>query len=539
MGRVELVTEDLMESAETARNPTADELLDGMERDNARFVDTELVKFSRQLQYLLAQLTTDSARLVVRGNSELNGFETWRLLASRFSLPRTAQDISLLTKVLEFKFRPDHFEQDYGEWETLKARYEKQSGAALPDNILVATLLNKTTGALQQNLRLNVRTMDTYSTVRDVITAYYQPRHIANFRSTDPGGPAPMDIGAMWRKGGRGKLGPHWKGSKGRGKTPCGLKGKGKGKWSPFGMKGKGSGKLSPFDKGKGKGGSGKPAPTAMKGKGKERPRCFKCGQHGHMARDCKNVATVYDETQEYTEETEYDEEENDWTDWTGAVTYDDWSYGDDYDYYQEPYWSEDSNWWTDGWYDNWTWETYGAPTVPPALSPPQPGPLSNDVTSSAGFTDGRTATSKQSTAPNVSAVHSTVRVTDIETGETQSHVRTTPVSTGSARTAHKGPGLLGAFIATIAVLNSFGKPQGLPLIPETVSQRLDFPSNTCHTGDYRDALSAYHDKCIATVPVPAHEHWILFDSGAATHCCPVTMHQTIHCYLLAGIHQG
>ena len=83
----------------------------------------------------------------------------------------------------------------------------------------------------------------------------------------------------------------------------------------------------------------------------------------------------------------------------------------------------------------------------------------------------------------------------------------------------HKGPGLVGAFLATVAVLNSLGRPQGLPLIPETVSQRLDFPDSTCHTETYHDALSAYHDKCIAAVP--SHEHWILFDSGAAAHCCP------------------
>ena len=69
-----------------------------------------------------------------------------------------------------------------------------------------------------------------------------------------------MDVGALWRKGGRGKMGPHWKGSKGKGKL---MKGKGRGKWSPFGMKGKGSGKLPSFDplKGKGKSGSGKWAP--------------------------------------------------------------------------------------------------------------------------------------------------------------------------------------------------------------------------------------------------------------------------------------
>ena len=106
---------EVMEGAESARNPITDELLERMQRDNAGFVDAGLVRFSRQLHYLLAQLTTNSARLVVCGNVELNGFESWRLLNMRFSLPRTALDISLLTKVLEFRFRPDHFEQDYSE----------------------------------------------------------------------------------------------------------------------------------------------------------------------------------------------------------------------------------------------------------------------------------------------------------------------------------------------------------------------------------------------------------------------------------------
>lgn len=138
-----------------------------------------------------------------------------------------------------------------------------------------------------------------------------------------------------------------------------------------------------------------------------------------------------------------------------------------------------------------------------------------------AGFTDGRTAASTQSTAaaPNVSAVQS-VNVTDVETSETHSHVRAVPKATASrTRTVHTKPGLFGAFIATVAVLNSFGRRQGLPPIPETVSRRLDFPDHYCHTDSYHDALSTYHDKCIAAVP--SHEHWILFDSGAAAHCCP------------------
>ena len=280
----------VLEDAELARSPITDDALERLEADTTELVDTELVKFSRQLHYLLTQITSESARLVVRGNTELNGFESWRLLARRFSPPGTALDISLLTRVLEFKFRPDHFEQDYSEWETLKARYERQSRSALPDSILVATLLSKTTGALQQHLRLNVRSLDTYETVRNVITAYYRSRHVTGFRSLSDTGPSPMEIGGVWQrkgmKGGRSK-GP-WKG-KGKGKYPFEpLKGKskGKGKWFPLG-KGRG--------KGKSKGGK-----TAHTDKGKElRRKCWKCGQYGHVEKDCTNVAAVTEENEE------------------------------------------------------------------------------------------------------------------------------------------------------------------------------------------------------------------------------------------------
>ena len=44
----------------------------------------------------------------------------------------------------------------------------------LPDGVLVATLLNKTTGALQQHLRLNAQTLATYAQVREVILEYHQ-----------------------------------------------------------------------------------------------------------------------------------------------------------------------------------------------------------------------------------------------------------------------------------------------------------------------------------------------------------------------------
>ena len=54
-----------------------------------------------------------------------------------------------------------------------------------------------------------------------------------------------------------------------------------------------------------------------------------------------------------------------------------------------------------------------------------------------------------------------------------------------------------------------------LPLIPETVSS----PGvNT--TDEYDDVLGRHHEDCISSLS--PKEHWILFDSGAAAHCCPL-----------------
>ena len=191
------------------------------------------------------------------------------------------------------------------------------------------------------------------------------------------------------------------------------------------------------------------------------------------VAKDCKNVATVYDDecTEDMNEELWDDTK---WFDWTDALTYDDWSDDVYHDCYQDSYWFDDQGWWTDCWDDNWTWEMSNAPTVSPALPQLQNTAASSTATSSAGFTAGNLASSPAATAPHVSAVHAHA-VTEADTGDTLARTRTGSTHTGS-RTVQGGPGLFGAFVATVAVLNSFGQPQGLPLIPETVSHTLDFP---------------------------------------------------------------
>ena len=180
-----------------------------------------------------------------------NGFETWRRLSQRFSLPDATRHVSLLTKILEWKFNTQTFEQDFNAWETVKAKYEQQTGTPIPDSVLVATLMNKTSGALQQHLRLNAATINTYEQMRNTLVQYFRSRHIL---TSSDSGLAPMDIGALKGKGyfkgkskGKGKGFGHWNFMKGKGG-----KSKGKGKGKDFkGNKGKGIGKTS--HKGKGK----------------------------------------------------------------------------------------------------------------------------------------------------------------------------------------------------------------------------------------------------------------------------------------------
>ena len=244
-------------------------------------------------------------------------------------------------------------------------------------------------------------------------------------------------------------------------------KSKGRGKLSSFGPlkgKGKGKGKWPPFSKRKC--GGGKSAQTA---KGKDRMKLRMTGQRWKPWWRLDGL---------------------DWSTWsyTQLDWYDDWDYG---------------------WYDNWTWSSGSDCVGPSALS--QPAACSSTVASSTSFTGAQSGTAP---TPNVSALHSTVYVADLETGETLAHFpsRRTGTVTHPVRT---GTGLLSAFVSVIAVMNSFRRLQGLPLIPETVSSPGVSP-----TDEYDDALGRHHENCISSLS--CKEDWILFDSGAAAHCCPL-----------------
>ncbi|CAE7037908.1 unnamed protein product [Symbiodinium natans] len=262
----------------------------------------QLHTFSRKLHVVLANLTSGAAKLLVRQNIGGNGFETWRRLKQKFSMPDVQREHSLLAQVLDWRFNTATFEQDFNAWETVKIRYETLTGTLLPDGVLIATLLNKISGPLQQHLRLNSTSLRTFAQMREIIVSHFRSRLMLQGTATSQNqGPAPMDVGAVGKgyfgkgkgkkgKGGKGGFG-HWNFMKGKGK------GKSFGKGPNFGSGKKGS--KGNFSKGNGKGTGGFAKGTSNKGNSSSSSiTCWTCGKPGHTSKECfqaNRVASVDD----------------------------------------------------------------------------------------------------------------------------------------------------------------------------------------------------------------------------------------------------
>ena len=128
------------------------------------------ISFSRKLHYFLALITEDAAKLVVRQNTSTNGFETWRLLSQKFTLPGTTRDVGLLSQILGFSFSDGDFQKDFDKWEDLKKKYERDTKTTIPDSVLIALLVSRTKGALLTHLRLNLAGLKTH---QHLVSSFY------------------------------------------------------------------------------------------------------------------------------------------------------------------------------------------------------------------------------------------------------------------------------------------------------------------------------------------------------------------------------
>ena len=125
-----------MDRAETADNVITDDL----------FTEEQL-RTSRVLHYALLTNTSGTAAVTVQQNGNGNGFESWRLLCNRFSIPSAARSMGRLQQILIITFNEQQpFEPQLSAWETLINRYETDVGTPLADQVKLGLLMSRTTG---------------------------------------------------------------------------------------------------------------------------------------------------------------------------------------------------------------------------------------------------------------------------------------------------------------------------------------------------------------------------------------------------------
>ena len=90
----------------SAQKVVTDSLCEAYDVQQTGTQNNQLSLFSKQLAYMLAQITDGAARAIVRNEDTENGFEIWRRLFSQFSLPSRARATYLLNEIIAFRLRP-------------------------------------------------------------------------------------------------------------------------------------------------------------------------------------------------------------------------------------------------------------------------------------------------------------------------------------------------------------------------------------------------------------------------------------------------
>ena len=164
----------LLAQAEASQQAITDQLLlDGAATPAEGQLWTRL---SAELHFILVSTTAAAAAATVcrQMGINANGFETWRQIHRRFSIPVGTRSIGYLTKLLKPPFEEHRFEEAFASWEFEVNRYERENTVNIPDSIKIAILLNETKGALQQHLQLTASNTRDYNTVREIIIEYYR-----------------------------------------------------------------------------------------------------------------------------------------------------------------------------------------------------------------------------------------------------------------------------------------------------------------------------------------------------------------------------
>ena len=98
------------------------------------------IQLSTDLRYILVNICSGSAATICWQHQTHNGFEIYRQLCNRFSIPVGTTSIGYLTKLLKPTFDMNNFEETFSQWEFELNKFERDNGQALPESVKIAVL---------------------------------------------------------------------------------------------------------------------------------------------------------------------------------------------------------------------------------------------------------------------------------------------------------------------------------------------------------------------------------------------------------------
>eukprot|EP00435_Cladocopium_sp_Y103_P027470 s353_g6.t1 len=218
---------------------------------------------------LLTQSVDGRALQVLMNVENGSGFQAWKALCETYEPNvggrHTAMLMGIIGPAWENTKEADLLEA-LESWEVMVRRYEVQSNETISDAMKVAVLMRHAPSSVRSGLRTASTQVGTdYERAKKFIRDFLQSGQFYGTKGEvkDDGGPAPMDVGALYSQDSKG------------GKSS---KGKDKGK--------KSTNKGGKFDKGYGSKGKGQD--TSKK---KFNGECSHCGKWGHKKADCRILA--------------------------------------------------------------------------------------------------------------------------------------------------------------------------------------------------------------------------------------------------------
>ena len=160
---------------------------------------------SIQAYYILLMLCKGTPLNILLSSGHEQGLRGWRALVENYDPSAMTRTAGILLELLNFNFRGDIVNK-LNKIECLVVRYKKKSKDTVSNSLRIGVVVNNIeAGSLKQHLLMNMHRFDTWTSFRNEVTSIRTASAAtASAGSNMNNNVVPMDIGAVYGKGGKG-----------------------------------------------------------------------------------------------------------------------------------------------------------------------------------------------------------------------------------------------------------------------------------------------------------------------------------------------